>query len=90
MRTTWRAEILQAMAGTGDTLNDVEAIEPFVTDWLDVEFDNGYGAIEGQPFTAWTEGSVYFPVQYDGGEWCASVPRHPSPHRSAVKHIGGS
>lgn len=55
--------------------------------WLDREFDDGWGGIQGHPFTLWTESRVYFPVTYDGKEWCASVPRHPCVEPS--QHHGG-
>lgn len=54
---------------------------------LDVQFDNGYGLIDGPNFTAWSERRVYFPVDYDGSEWVASVPRNPA--EVATKHVGG-
>lgn len=53
----------------------------------DVEFDAGYGGTEGAPFTVWTDGFVYFPVQYDGSEWASSVPRHP--RDLTCNHVGG-
>ena len=52
-----------------------------------VAFDCGYGDANGQPFTLWTINFVYFPAQYDGSEWCASVPRNPC--KKATAHIGG-
>ena len=39
------------------------------------------------PFTAWTEKRVYFPVEHDGMESVASVPRHPCEERT--NHVGG-
>jgi hypothetical protein len=44
---------------------------------LDVEFDSGFGGIEGQPFTGWTKDLVYFPTAYDGAEGMHCVPRNP-------------
>lgn len=38
-------------------------------DGLNREFDDGFGGSEGEPFTAWGEKYVYFPVVYDGSEW---------------------
>ena len=86
MTTTWRKQIEQEMERHGEsfrqifncTLSDEE---------LDREFDNGYGGTEGEPFTLWTANRVYFPICYDGAEWCDSVPRHPN--GQATKHCGG-
>lgn len=54
---------------------------------LDVQFDNGYGCVEGPSFTVWTEHRVIFPVCYDGSEWVVSVPRNPNDE--ATDHVGG-
>lgn len=54
---------------------------------LDVEFDNSYGTENGQPFTTWTTWFVYFPICYDGSEWCGSIPRNPQ--ESPSSHQGG-
>ena len=50
-------------------------------------FDSGFGGSEGEPFTAWSESYVYFPVVYDGAEWVGRVPRHPCD--VPTKHQGG-
>lgn len=50
-------------------------------------FDSGCGGVEGDAFTVWTANRVYFPAQYDGAEWCASVPRNPCDE--ATQHVGG-
>jgi len=52
---------------------------------LDYDFDDGYGGTNGPHFTAWTKDRVYFPVEYDGSENIASVPRNPC--LKAIKHI---
>jgi hypothetical protein len=54
---------------------------------LDVVFYAGFGGCEGEPFTLWTEARVYFPVVYDGAEWCGSAPRNPCEEKTA--HQGG-
>ena len=54
---------------------------------LDKEFDSGYGGTEGDAFTVWTEKRVYFPICYDGSEWCGSVARHPD--GKPTEHQGG-
>ena len=56
-------------------------------DELNTEFDDGYGGIEGEPFTAWGEKYVYFPATYDGSEWVGRVPRNPCNDKTV--HIGG-
>ena len=56
-------------------------------DELKREFDGGYGGTEGEPFFAWSENYVYFPVCYDGAEWVDRVPRNPSNEKP--KHFGG-
>lgn len=50
-------------------------------------FDDGFGSVEGRPFTAWTETRVYFPTDYDGAENVASAPRNPCDE--VTDHIGG-
>ena len=54
---------------------------------LNKEFDDGYGGSEGEPFTAWGEKYVYFPVVYDGAEWAGSAPRNPCDEK--CYHVGG-
>lgn len=56
-------------------------------EFLDREFDGGYGLPEGEPFTLWTETRVYFPVVYDGAESVRSVPIHQT--GEVTNHIGG-
>ena len=50
-------------------------------------FDSGYGLPEGAHFTVWTKRYVYFPVCYDGSEWCGGVPRNVC--EVALSHEGG-
>ena len=84
--TTWRKMILEEMKDHEDSWDSL--VSYTLTDKeLDAVFDSGYGGEEGHPFTAWTETRVYFPVCYDGAEWCASVPRNPNGH--PTHHIGG-
>jgi len=54
---------------------------------LITEFNDGFGASEGKPFTAWGDKYVYFPVVYDGAEWVGSAPRNPC--NEATSHWGG-
>jgi len=79
---TWRNMIGKEIESNKDTLiactlSDAE---------MDRKFDAWNGMTNGTPFTAWGEKYVYFPVVYDGGEWCGSAPRHPCD--IATKHIG--
>jgi len=84
--TTWREEIGSEMEKRGETWADVVACT--LTDAeLDRRFYAGFGGINGTPFTLWTARRVYFPGCYDGGEWVASVPRHPC--GEATGHVGG-
>ena len=53
----------------------------------DKEFCDSYGATEGDSFTVWTKKRVYFPVCYDGREWCGSASRIPD--GVAMEHQGG-
>ena len=53
---------------------------------LRVEFDDGYGDVEGSAFTAWGETWVYFPICYDGSEYVGHAPRNPC--AVAMKHQG--
>ena len=56
-------------------------------DELNSEFDDGYGISCGEPFTAWSETRVFFPVVYDGAEWVSSAPRNPCDE--PTDHCGG-
>lgn len=40
-----------------------------------IEFDSGYGGVNGEPILVYTKHNVYFKCTYDGAEWVASVPR---------------
>ena len=97
---TWRDLILEEAGKHEESLDDMILVfgwnhhalgalpsEPLTKyEILDLVFDAGYGATEGYVFTGWTENRVYFPGQYDGSEWCASVPRNPCD--VATEHIG--
>ena len=83
--TTWRTLIAQEMLDRDEKWGDVVA-HTFVGHELDAPFDEGFGASEGCPLTLWTTHRVYFPVQYDGSEWCASVSRNPDGRRT--DHVG--
>lgn len=74
--TTWRQEISRVMALNGDGWEDMEHCT-ISDEELDRQFEAKAWAIKGAPFTAWTRDFVYFPVCYDGEEWCGSAPRNP-------------
>ena len=84
---TWRQLIKTELSRNNESFSDIISERSDELNWLDIEFDCSYGLTEGPSFTVWTENRVYFPVKYDGSEWCASVPRHPC--YEVVKHIGG-
>jgi hypothetical protein len=84
--TTWRKEITQRMVYNEDKdINNY--ICNLTEEELDIEFDAGYGGEEGLSFTCWTTYWVYFPLCYDGSEWCGSVARNPN--MKATRHQGG-
>lgn len=85
-RTNWKELISSEMESHKDSWDNV-AYSTLTDEELNKEFDCSYGIAEGSPFTLWTTTRVYFPVQYDGAEWCESVSRNPC----AVKtyHLGG-
>jgi len=83
--TTWREEIAGAMLGSGDKSSTL--ICTLSKEELEAPFDNGFGQTEGVPFTAWTDDFVYFPIEYDGSEWCGSVARNPND--VPTRHQGG-
>ena len=95
---TWRKHIEEEMELFNDSLDNVVSCNVIKVkrskkiendlDWLDIEFDDGYGIIEGFPFLLWTEKRVYFPVYYDGSEWVGSVPRNPD-ENAIPQHFGG-
>lgn len=85
-KTTWRDLIGHALKENGETWKDIVSITLDDRD-LNRKFDNGYGAEQGKPFTAWTKDRVYFPICYDGAEWCGSVSR--TPDGMPTQHQGG-
>lgn len=54
--------------------------------FLDQEFGDRSGSPEDHHFTLWTRDRVYFPAEYAGDMWVASVPRHPCGEVAA--HVG--
>ena len=86
MRTTWRKEIEQRMQENND-MTDGDFVYTLTEEEMDIEFDNGFGGTKGLPFTAWTDDFVYFPICYDGAEWCGSIARNPD--GNPTSHQGG-
>ena len=83
---TWKELITEEMHRRNDGWENV--VDTTLTaEGLNEEFNSGYGGAEGVSFTLWTKNYVYFPAQYDGSEWCASVPRNPN--GESTDHIGG-
>ena len=88
MTTTWRTEITAEMNKRKDVWSH-STICTLDDEGLDETFDDGYGGINGKAFTLWTDRFVYFPVCYDGSEWCGSVPRNPGyPDGTPNEHVG--
>lgn len=85
--TTWRKELQNAFACTGESFPEDVEHTTLSDDRLDVQFESGYGGIEGLPFAIYTVNYVYFPACYDGSEWVAWIPRHPT--GKPICHVGG-
>ena len=86
MKTTWKEQIEGEMGFYGESLPDIVS-STISEDEMNREFNNSYGIVKGISFTVWTANRVYFPADYDGSEWCASVSRNPDGKPTA--HIGG-
>lgn len=50
-------------------------------DWLDYDFNDGYGAPECNAITAWTASRIFFISKYDGSTSLDWVHRHPVEHQ---------
>lgn len=100
--TTWKELISRVMETNGDAWDNIvhSVIEVNSDRYMfddedmnrrtasfDRQFNNSYGGTEGDFFTVWTKTHVYFPLCYDGSEWCGSVPRNPCD--TASEHQGG-
>lgn len=83
---TWREMIGWEMEAQNDDWSNVVSNTMSESE-MDVVFDASYGSANGIAFTVWTKTRVYFPCQYDGSEWCDSVPRDPD--GCATSHVGG-
>jgi hypothetical protein len=58
-------------------------------DLPDREFDDGYGAVDGNPFIGFTDRYVYVHRCYDGAEAIVAVPRHPEYVGDEIPLVGG-
>lgn len=76
MALSWREALTEEMAIHGETFADIVS-NTMTDEQMDKVFDAGFGGVEGVPFTVWTARRVYFPTEYDGAEWVASVSRDP-------------
>lgn len=85
-KTNWRSLITEELLRNSESWDKVIA-HTLTDNELDKNFCDTYGLAEGPAFTLWTENRVYFPVQYDGAEWCDSVPRNPCDIKT--HHLGG-
>ena len=84
-KVSWREMFVEEFEETGDNFENT--VITLSQEELDVKFDSGYGATEGQEFTAWSKDWVYFPICYDGSEWIGRVSRNPN--GKATPHQGG-
>ena len=83
---TWKELIELSLKQHNESWSDV-AHSTLTEDELNRRFDCSFGGTEEVAFTLWTTNRVYFPVQYDGSEWCESVPRNPCDDKTY--HLGG-
>ena len=68
---TWRPTIESEMVEHKESWDDVE--HRTLTD-EELDYDGrGYS----EEFYIWTAKRVYYYAEYDGWEWCDSMPRHP-------------
>lgn len=82
---SWEEMLKEAFKDDGEDFDKM--ICTLSKDALKKRFDTGYGGTEGEPFTAWGEKWVYFPICYDGAEWVGHAPRNPCD--IAMGHQGG-
>jgi len=82
----WKNMIKREMADHGEDFDDTVSCTITENELLQ-KFDDGFGSVEGVPFTLWTAKRVYFPASYDGAEWVASVSRNPD--ATPTFHVGG-
>lgn len=83
--TTWYKLLKEAFEEVGDDFSKM--VTTLTDEEIHRAFNNGWGTSEGEPFTAWGDKYVYFPVVYDGSEWVGRAPRNPCDEKCA--HAGG-
>ena len=83
--TSWGKLLKNEFESTGDDFSKIKTT--LTVGQLEESFDSGYGGTNGEPFTAWGEKYVYFPICYDGAEWVGSAPRNPCDEKTP--HQGG-
>jgi hypothetical protein len=81
----WKQMLKDEFEENGDNFEEMKTT--LTEEELNKDFDTGYGGSEGEPFTAWGEKYVYFPIVYDGAEWVGSAPRNPCDEKTS--HLGG-
>ncbi len=84
-KSCWAEKLATALVTAGDPGPVIRCT--LTEDQMRVRFDDGFGGVEGRPFTAWTATRVYFPTDYDGAESVASAPRNPCDE--PTQHVGG-
>ena len=80
--SSWK-EMLNKMLDNGETIIHCTLDDAAMAK----NFSDGYGVHEGEPFCAWSEHRVFFPIVYDGSEWIGSAPRNP--RSEGLEHQGG-
>ena len=58
-----------------------------VKDFLDYDYDAGFGGKDCHPIYAWTPTRILFVCRYDGATWVDSIPRNPE--ETIPKMFGG-
>lgn len=73
---TWKDAVVEEMGRCGESWDMVVAVADNYP-LSEAPVSQSWGGGTNTAFTVWTENRVYIPVQYDGMEWCSSVPRNP-------------
>lgn len=82
---TWKRLLQQSFEANKEDFSKI--VTTLTEEEMNREFDAGYGGTNGEPFTAWGEQYVYFPICYDGAEWVGYAPRNPCNEK--MDHQGG-
>jgi hypothetical protein len=73
-KVNWKEMLIEAFKETGDNFDNLKTT--LSKEELETEFDSSFGYAQGEPFTAWGDNYVYFPIVYDGAEWVGFAPRN--------------